>query len=68
MILIDGVLGNLGSRLKIRVLPKTPKGLPSAPAKGSPLAKAGQPGRVAAFAKGVKDIGVSAGKGIGGFL
>ena len=28
----------------------------------------GQPGRVTAFAKGVKDIGVSAGKGIGGFI
>ena len=68
---LGGFLSNVGSRLKNMVLPKTPKGLPSAPGaptKGSPLAKAGQPGRVASFAKGVKDIGVSAGKGIGGFI
>jgi len=68
---IGGFLGNLGSRLKGMVLPKAPGGLPSAPgtpAKGSALAKAGQPGRVTAFAKGVKDIGMSAGKSIGGFI
>ena len=66
---IGGFLGNLGSRLKGMVLPKAPGGLPAggAPAGGG-LSKTGQPGRVTAFAKGVKDIGVSAGKGIGGFI
>ena len=66
---IGGFLGNLGSRLTGMKLPKAPGGLPAggAPAGGG-LSRAGQPGRVTAFAKGVKDIGVSAGKGIGGFI
>ena len=67
---VGSFLGNLGSRLTGMKLPQAPGGLPGGgtPPAGSNLSRAKQPGRVTAFAKGIKDIGVSAGKGIGGFI